>query len=186
MIRYLPNALTASRLVLALPLGWLILQGEYAWALGVGVVAGATDALDGYTARKLGYFSQLGAALDPLADKTLVTVSFLCMASMELIPWYVAITIIARDLVIVAGALSYRLLIGPFPFGATALSKFNMVVQICFCVAVLAAQLYTGIPPQWLMVATSIVIAVAIISGLDYVITWSRKAAAERKAGEGP
>ncbi len=185
MMRYLPNALTASRLVLALPLGWLILQGEYGWALGVGLIAGATDALDGYTARKLGYFSQLGAALDPLADKTLVTVTFLCMAAMQLIPWYVAIIIIARDLVIVTGALSYRLLIGPFTFGATPLSKFNMLVQISFCVVVLAAQLFDGIPPLWLSLMTTAVLVVAIVSGLDYVLTWSRKAMDERAGGAG-
>lgn len=183
MMRYLPNVLTASRLVLALPLGWLILQGEYGWALAVGLVAGVTDALDGYTARKLGYFSQFGAALDPLADKTLVTVTFLCMAAMALIPWYVAITIIIRDLVIVGGALTYRLLIGPFPFGATRLSKFNMLVQISFCVLLLAAQLFSGIHPLWLTVMTTVVIIVAVASGLDYVLTWSRKALDERNEG---
>jgi cardiolipin synthase len=183
MMRYLPNVLTASRLVLALPLGWLILQGEYGWALGAGVIAGATDALDGYAARKLGHFSQFGAALDPLADKILVTVTFLCMAQMELIPWYVAITIIARDLVIVSGALAYRLLIGPFTFGATMLSKFNMLVQICFCVTLLAAQQFGGIDPTWLTIMTSIVLIVAVVSGVDYVFTWSRKALDARAGG---
>jgi cardiolipin synthase len=183
MMRYLPNMLTASRLILALPLGWLILRGEYGWALGVGLVAGATDALDGYVARKLGHFSQFGAALDPLADKTLVTVTFLCMAEMGLIPWYVAFTIIARDLVIVGGALAYRLLIGPFTFGATALSKFNMLVQISFCVLLLAAQQFGGMDPAWLTVLTTAVLVVAVVSGLDYVMTWSRKALAEREGG---
>lgn len=180
MLRFLPNALTASRLVLALPLGWLILQGEYAWALGIGLVAGATDALDGYTARKLGYFSQLGAALDPVADKTLVTVAFLCLATAQLIPWYVAIAIITRDLLIVGGALCYRLFIGPFPFGATMLSKFNMLVQISFCIIVLAAELFNGIAQPWLTVLCILVVLVAFVSGADYVVTWSRKAVAER------
>ena len=181
MLRQLPNALTFSRLVLALPLGWLILQEEYGWALAVGLVAGITDALDGYTARKLGYFSRVGAALDPLADKTLVTITFLSLASVGLIPWYAAIAIIARDLVIVAGALCYHWLIGSFEFGASGLSKFNMAVQIVFCVTLLGAQLVGGIPDAWLLPMIAIVLVVALVSGADYVITWSRKAIATRR-----
>ena len=181
MLRQLPNALTFSRLVLALPLGWLILQEQYGWALAVGLMAGVTDALDGYTARKLGYFSQFGAALDPVADKTLVTITFLSLASVGLIPWWAALAIIARDLVIVAGALFYRWLIGPFEFGATGLSKFNMVVQIVFCVALLAAQFVGGIPDTWLLPMIIAVLVVALVSGVDYVVTWSRKAITNKR-----
>lgn len=181
MLRYLPNALTFLRLLLALPLGYLILRQEYGLALVVGFVAGLTDALDGFAARKIGYFSQFGAALDPVADKILVTITVICFASVELIPWWVAITIITRDLVIVSGALCYRLLIGSFTFGATALSKLNMVIQICFCVLLLAAQLYGEIPAILIDGAIYVVLAIAIVSGLDYVVTWSRKALAQKR-----
>lgn len=181
MLRQLPNALTLSRLVLALPLGILILREQYGWALAVGLAAGITDALDGYFARKLGYFSRFGAALDPVADKTLVTITFLCLASVSLIPWYVAIVIISRDLVIVAGALCYHWLIGPFEFAATRLSKFNMAVQVSFCVILLAAQLAGGIPPQVLPYLSGAVLAVAVVSGADYVFTWSRKAISNKR-----
>lgn len=184
MLRFLPNALTGLRLLLALPLGYLILRQEYDLALLVGVLAGITDALDGFVARRLGYFSQFGAALDPIADKTLVTIAFLCCARVELIPWWVAITIIARDLVIVSGALCYRLLIGRFTFGATALSKLNMAVQISFCFLLLGAQLYAGVPQQLIDGATMAVLAITIVSGLDYVVTWSRKALAENRGSD--
>lgn len=181
MLRYLPNALTFSRLLLALPLGYLILMQEYQLALVVGFLAGVTDALDGFAARKLESFSQFGAALDPVADKVLVTTAVLCFANIGIIPWWVAITIITRDLVIVGGALCYRLLIGSFIFGATTLSKLNMVVQICFCVLLLAAQLYPGIPGSLIEGTTILVLAIAIVSGLDYVMIWSRKALAEKQ-----
>ena len=181
MLRYLPNALTFLRLLLALPLGYLILNQQYALALVVGFLAGVTDALDGFAARKLGYYSQFGAALDPVADKTLVTIAVVCFASVGIIPWWVAITIIARDLVIVGGALCYRLLIGNFTFGATTLSKLNMAIQICFCVLLLAAQLYPEIPAKLIEGATYVVLAIALVSGLDYVVTWSRKALAEKR-----
>jgi cardiolipin synthase len=181
VLRYLPNTLTLLRLLLALPLGYLILRQEYGLALVVGFLAGVTDALDGFAARKLGYFSQFGAALDPIADKTLVTVAVISFASVGILPWWVAMTIIARDLVIVSGALCYRLLIGSFTFGASTLSKLNMALQIGFCVLLLAAQLDMGIPATVIDGAIYVVLVIAIVSGLDYVVTWSRKALAEKR-----
>ena len=144
MLRFLPNSLTFLRLILAVPLGVLILRGDYGWALGVGLVAALSDTLDGYLARRLGAFSRFGAALDPIADKTLVTITFLCLAEMALVPWYLAIAVILRDLVIVVGAACYHKLIGPFEFGATRLSKANMFIQICFCVLVLMTQVVSA------------------------------------------
>ena len=180
MLKYLPNALTTLRLLLALPLGILILRQDYDLALWVGLLAGITDALDGFAARRLNYFSPVGAALDPIADKLLVMVTFICFASVELVDWMLAAIVIGRDLVIVGGALCYRLVIGPFKFGATALSKLNMIVQIFFCVFLLAAQLLPPLPDALFSGATVIVIIIAIVSGLDYVLTWSRKARLQR------
>lgn len=180
MLQLIPNLLTFSRLLLALPLGVLIVRQEFDLALGVGFLAGVTDALDGFVARRLKAFSRFGAALDPMADKVLITVSFLGFAYVGLIPWYVAATVIARDLIIVSGALCYHYLIGPFDFAATRLSKINMLVQIGFCVLVLAAQVVTGIPPAAIPLATILVLAIAIASGLDYVVCWSIKAVRNR------
>jgi len=180
MLRQLPNALTLCRLLLAIPLGILILRGDYANALWVGFLAGVTDALDGFLARRLQAFSRLGAALDPIADKLLIMVAVFSFAQVELIPWYVAIAIVARDLVIVCGAISYHILIGPFEFAATQLSKINMAVQIGFCFLVLCGQVFRGIPGELIEWATLLTLASAIISGLDYVWSWSRKALANK------
>ncbi len=180
MLRYLPNALTISRLLLALPLGIFILRQEFELALVTGLLAGMTDALDGFFARRLNAFSRFGAALDPVCDKVLITVSFLSFASVGLIPWYVAAVVIARDLVIVTGAICYHWLIGPFDFAASGLSKLNMLVQICFCVLVLAAQVVPGIEPAVTDLATLVVIVVAIASGAHYVVTWSIRAVRNR------
>ncbi len=180
MLRYLPNALTVSRLLLALPLGIFILRQEFELALGIGLLAGLTDALDGFFARRLNAFSRFGAALDPVCDKVLITISFLSFASVGLIPWYVAGVVIARDLIIVTGAICYHWLIGPFEFAATGLSKLNMLVQICFCVLVLAARVVPGIDPAITDVATLVVLAIAVASGAHYVVTWSIKAVRNR------
>jgi len=180
MLQYLPNALTLSRLVLAAPLGFFILQENYQWALAAGLLAGLTDALDGYFARRLGAFSRVGAALDPIADKILITVAFVCFAHTGLIPWYLAIVVIARDVVIVLGAACYHWLIGAFEFSATRLSKTNMLVQILFCALVLAAQVATWIPPAAITAGAAVVLFIAGASGCDYVLKWSVKAMQQR------
>lgn len=182
MLRYLPNLLTLSRLVLAVPLGIFILEERFDEALIVGLVAGITDALDGFFARLLNAPSRFGAALDPIADKVLITVAFLCFAQTGLIPWYLALVVILRDLIIVSGAICYHWLIGPFDFAATRLSKANMFVQICFCVMVLLAQVVPAIPPESITAGAVGVLFIAGASGFDYVMKWSIKAFESRHA----
>jgi cardiolipin synthase len=182
MLRYLPNSLTVLRLLLAVPLGFLILQGDYAWALGVGFLAGLSDALDGFFARRLGVFSRFGAALDPIADKILITVSFVSLALVELLPWYLAIAVIVRDLVIVAGAACYHLLIGPFEFAASRLSKSNMFIQISFCVLILLSQVVQNIPATAVQAGAAAVLIIAAASGFDYVMSWTIKAVRARNS----
>jgi cardiolipin synthase len=184
MLRYLPNSLTLLRLLLALPLGVLILRENYTWALGIGVLAGVSDALDGFLARRLNALSRFGAALDPIADKILVTVTFVCLAQTELIPWYLAIAVIARDLIIIAGAACYYRFIGPFEFAATGLSKSNMAIQICFCVLVVLSQVIDGIPPAVTLAGTAAVLFIAATSGFDYVMSWTIKAVQSRNSKE--
>jgi cardiolipin synthase len=181
MLQYLPNALTASRLLLAGPLGFFILRQHYDWALLVGVLAGLTDALDGFLARRINAMSRLGAALDPVADKVLITVAFVCFAHTGLIAWYIALAVIARDLVIVLGAAAFHWLVGPFEFAATTLSKVNMFLQICFCVLVLAAQVLPGIPPLAVVFGSAAVLFIAGASGCDYILKWSAKAVQQRR-----
>jgi cardiolipin synthase len=184
MLQYLPNMLTFSRLILAVPLGVLILREDFGLALAIGGTAGLTDALDGYFARRLGVFSRFGAALDPIADKILVTVAFLCLARVELIPLYLAVAVIARDLIIVTGAICYYKLIGPFEFAATGLSKANMFVQISFCVLVLLAQIAPQVPAIAITAGTVAVLFIAAASGFDYMMSWTLKAIESRKVTE--
>lgn len=176
MLRYLPNALTILRLLLTLPLGWLILREQFSDALIVGFIAGLSDALDGWVARRLGAFSRLGAALDPVADKLLITVCMLSFAQIELIPWWLALAVIGRDLVIVGGALCYHWMIGQLEFEPTNLSKANMFVQIAFCILVLITQLFPDLPRTLQTSSYYLVLAVALVSGVHYVWLWSHKA----------
>ena len=184
MLQYLPNSLTILRLLLALPLGLFILRENYIGALGIGILAGLTDALDGFFARRLGALSRFGAALDPIADKILITVTFVCLAQVELVPWYLTIAVITRDLIIVTGAACYYTFIGPFEFAATGLSKVNMFIQISFCVLVLLTQVIPDIPPATALAGSIAVLFIGATSGFDYVMSWTIKAIQSRKIKE--
>ncbi len=133
-LKTVPNLLTASRLILAVPLALAILDERYGSALLVAALAGMTDALDGFLARRLNASTRLGAALDPVADKVMILAVFASLAAVGLLPVWLAGVVIGRDLVIVTGALAYRLLIGLLDFQPTLLSKANMALQIGFLV----------------------------------------------------
>ncbi len=176
MWRQIPNALTVLRLLLAVPLGYCIANGSYGQALLLGFTAGASDALDGFLARRLDAKTRLGSILDPIADKTIITVAFCSFAFAGLIPWYLALVVVLRDMVIVAGAYTYHHLIGPYELDATLLSKLNMCVQVTFCLLILLAQMYVQIPAVFLLMGTVAVLFFAAASGFDYVMSWSIKA----------
>lgn len=176
LLRNLPNLLTGLRLLLALPVAWVILEERYDQALLLAAVAGISDALDGFLARRLQAESRLGALLDPIADKLLILAVFVSAAVVGLLPWWLTGLVILRDLVIVGGALAYRLLIGPLQITPTLLSKANMALQIGFLVLLLAGALSGGLPVALLQLLMAVVAGMALGSGLQYVLLWSRKA----------
>jgi len=176
MLRLIPNALTVLRLLLALPVGWLILDQQYGPALALGLIAGLTDAVDGWLARRLNAYSAFGAVLDPVADKVLMFVVFICLAMVGLIPWIVTLVVVTRDVIILAGATAYHGLIDELEVEPTALSKTNTFVQISYGVLVLVAALLAGFPSSALFAAALLVVAIGLVSGADYVINWSKRA----------
>ena len=86
VLSQLPNVITVLRILLVIPTGWLLLETRYVDALGLMAVAGASDALDGWMARRFGWISQFGAAMDPVADKLLVAVTFIIFTLQGYIP----------------------------------------------------------------------------------------------------
>ena len=126
----LPNVITILRILLVVPTAWLLLETRYVEALGLMAVAGASDALDGWMARRFGWMSQFGAAMDPVADKLLVAVTFIVFTVQGYIPIWVAVIVLGRDAVILAGAGAYRLFFEPIEFAPTFISKANTAIQI--------------------------------------------------------
>src|SRR5262245_38773985 len=124
-MRHIPNALCVLRMLLVLPVGWLLWTGDFSATLWVFGFAAATDGLDGFLAKRCGWTSELGKILDPLADKILLVGVFIVLGALRLVPLWLALTAVARDLVISFGAIIYNKLYG-YPNGRpTTISKIN-------------------------------------------------------------
>lgn len=169
MLKHIPNLLCVCRIFLVLPLLFLILRGDYAWAFVLFIIAGVTDGLDGLLARRFNWRSQLGAVLDPIADKFLMVSVFLVLAAIGQVPAWLAILVISRDLVIVTGVVCYRMLVGSMNMDASGMSKFNTLTQLTFVTVVLANAAFGSPRELWVIFLGAIVMSTTLISGIDYV-----------------
>jgi cardiolipin synthase (CMP-forming) len=175
-MRHFPNALCILRMLLVVPVAWLLVRGEFWSTLWVFAFAAATDGLDGFLAKRFGWTSELGKILDPLADKILLVGVFVTLAALGLVPWWLAATAVARDVTITVGAIVYNWLFG-YPHGhPTAVSKVNTLCQISYLLLVVAAQALNRPAHEVLTVLGALVFVTTVVSGLDYVLTYARKA----------
>ncbi|MEK6748354.1 MAG: CDP-alcohol phosphatidyltransferase family protein [Pseudomonadota bacterium] len=175
-LRHLPNLISLLRVALVGPALWFLLQLRYAEALATVFVAGASDALDGYLAKRYAWHSRIGAVLDPLADKILLIASYIALAYLQLVPLWLAVLILARDLIIVTGATAYYFLIVRIDMTPSISSKINTVAQIALVLLVIVAQLLPWLAPDVIAYAIWAVAATSVWSGVSYVAVWSRHA----------
>jgi cardiolipin synthase len=177
MLRHLPNLITALRMLLVVPLCWLIATARYDGALVVAAIAGFSDALDGFLAKRYGWQSWLGGILDPIADKLLLTAAFLWLAFAGDVPAWLAALVIGRDLVIVGGAVAYYCLIGRFDAAPSALSKLTTLVQIVFVLGELLRLSHLLSTPDAVRTGTMALTALlTLASGVHYVVVWGTRA----------
>lgn len=176
MLRHLPNLISILRILLVAPVAWLMLQGRYGESLLLFVVAGVSDGVDGFLAKHFGWTSRLGSILDPLADKLLLSVSFVTLAWLGHLPLWLAALILLRDLVIVIGGVLYHNLVGRFSLQPTIISKLNTVLQIMVVTLVLLSLAWLDIPRIAIDIPVYLLVATVLISGGDYVWTWGRRA----------
>ncbi len=180
----IPNIISVIRVALTIPVAFMLLEERYLAALILFFIAGFSDGLDGYLAKRFNWSSRLGSILDPLADKALLVTSFLCLAWVGLIPFWLVALVIGRDVIIVLGGLAYHWLIGRYEMSPTWVSKLNTTLQITFVLAlVLSNGLYT-LPDVFLLGLAYGVCVTTVLSGLDYMWTWGRRAMASRKTVE--
>jgi cardiolipin synthase (CMP-forming) len=177
MLRQLPNALCVLRMLLAVPLAWALFHGQIGYTLGLFAFAAVTDGLDGFLAKRFNWTSELGKALDPLADKILLVTAFVSLTWIGYVPLWLAFTVVVRDVVITVGAISYRILCGPLTDAQpTIISKVNTLVQIVYVLCVVAALRFSTALTLWTNVLTTLVLVTTIASGIDYVATYTQLA----------
>lgn len=172
--RHLPNAISMLRVVVVAPIGWLLWEEQWPIALILVAVAGASDGLDGFLARHYRWQSRLGGVLDAIADKLLLVCCFVILAWRQEAPLWLAVIVCGRDLVIAAGALGWRVLIGPIEPQPSLLSKACTLAQIIYLLTVLLALAHWPVLRSYAL--AWLVAALCVASGVDYVFRWSRRA----------
>ena len=174
--RDIPNVLSMLRMSLAVPSALLLLQEWYNAALLIFLVAGLSDALDGYLAKRFGWRSRLGSILDPLADKILLVTNYIVLGWLGSIPVWLVVAVISRDVIVVSGALAYHARFGRYEMAPTMASKVNTTVQIVLVVVVVASLGLLSLP-DWIVDGLIYgVLATTVWSGVDYVWTWGTQA----------
>lgn len=177
----IPNIISALRVLLIFPTVWMLLKQDYQSALWLFAVAGLSDALDGYLARKYSWKSHLGGWLDPLADKAMQISVYVSLTWLQLIPAWLLIAVIARDLVIIAGGLIYYYKFEKIDASPSLISKLNTLLQITLVLVILVHHSLFAFP-QWFVAASIYAVLIfTILSGWNYVLTWSSRAIRLRK-----
>jgi cardiolipin synthase len=164
----IPNTLSLSRLFLVTPFLIAVIYHNYILALILFVLAGVSDFLDGYLARRLNQKSVLGTFLDPMGDKLLTTVAFISLALQGLVPAWLAVLVVAKDIYVGLGSGIAYLAGNVSSFPPAFWGKFSTLLQIVAIGLVLLAACLDVSPDylQWLFVLTG---AVTVIAGVHYV-----------------
>lgn len=136
----IPNLISLGRVILVPVVFWLLLTGETEIAFILFVAAGVSDAVDGYLAKRFHWTTELGAYLDPLADKMLIVSVFLALGYMGALPLWLVIAVVSRDFLIVTGVVLSWLLDRPMQIAPSAVSKVNTLAQIVLAGVVLADE----------------------------------------------
>lgn len=186
VVSYIPNLLTVLRIAATPVLIMLLTYEMFAGALLLFVLAGVSDGLDGYIAKRFHYETRLGAILDPVADKVLLVSCFIVLTVMNFLPFWLLVLVVFRDIVIVAGYLVLVILEGGVSMSPSRLSKLNTVFQICLIAAVLI-KLALGISLAMIIsVLIAAVTITSVLSGVHYVWVWAFRRHAAEDVPPGP
>ncbi|MGI9290479.1 MAG: CDP-alcohol phosphatidyltransferase family protein [Gammaproteobacteria bacterium] len=178
----IPNLICVLRILLVVPIIHYLINLEFRSALVLIVIAGLSDGLDGFLARRFNWTSRFGGLLDPLADKLLFVGVFGSLTWVGLVPLWLLAVVLARDIIIVSGAVAYEMLIGPVEPNPSKVGKLNTVLALLYLFFVMTNQIYAWPPDVTIIVSGAGVLVVSLVSGLDYVLTWARLAIKNGKA----
>ncbi len=170
----IPNLITLARILLVPIVVWAISSGAMWIAFVLFLAAGVSDAVDGFLAKRFNMTTELGAYLDPLADKALIVSIYVTLGISNVIPHWLVILVVSRDIMIVGGVMLSWLVGSPIMVKPLLVSKLNTVAQIAFACVVLGS-LGFGIEAQTLtLVLMGLVAALTLLSVAAYVAEWIR------------
>ncbi len=170
----IPNLITLGRILLVPVVVWAISSGAMWIAFVLFLAAGVSDAVDGYLAKRFGMTTELGAYLDPLADKALIVSIYLTLGINGDIPRWLVILVVSRDIMIV-GAFMLSWLIGsPIKVKPLLVSKLNTAAQIVFACVVLGSLGFDYELPKLTLALMGLVAVLTLLSVAAYVGEWVR------------
>jgi len=170
----LPNLITIARILLVPVVVWAIAQRQMQIAFLLFLAAGASDAVDGFLAKRLGMASELGAHLDPLADKVLIVSIYVSLGVTDAIPRWIVILVVSRDILIIGGIMLAWFLDKPMTVRPLLVSKLNTAAQIVFACLVLASLGFGFDAARTRTALLWTVAALTLISVGFYVREWWR------------
>lgn len=179
----LPNALSILRIILTVPVVLTLLNHDFFLAMVLFFIAGITDALDGWVAKRYSCQTRLGSILDPVADKLLLISSFITLSIIGLLPLWLLLLIFVRDLMIISGTVGSFMGSGESDndlLTPSKLSKINTTLQIALVLFLVTIKLYP-ILSDWSTVFFIIVATSTVLSGIDYIWIWFEKAIFQEK-----
>ena len=170
----IPNLITLGRILLVPIVVWAITLGEMRIAFALFLAAGISDAVDGFLAKRFHMKSELGAYLDPLADKALIVSIYVSLGIVGMLPIFLVILVVSRDIMIIGAFLLAWLVGRPMPVRPLLVSKANTVAQILLVVLILAEHAFGldfGFVSQLMMAAVALL---TLLSIAFYLAEWVR------------
>jgi cardiolipin synthase len=170
----IPNIITIARLIMVPLIVVLIGQGRWGLAFTVFVAAGISDGVDGFIARRFNMRSEFGAYLDALADKALLVSIYVTLSVTGVLPGWLAIVVVSRDLMIISAILVSWLMQRPVAIKPMFVSKLNTGAQIAFAALVLGMKAFTLDAPALNTTGMVLVAALTMVSAAAYLARWMR------------
>ena len=174
----IPNLISLGRLLTVPVTVWLILVQEIEAEFWVFLVAAASDAVDGQIAKRFGAMTELGAYLDPLADKALLVAVYVSLGYKGLLPLWLVILVVFRDALIVGGVILIHTVSDSVTMRPLMISKINTAAQLILAILVLGVRGFDIADGGLTLVLSYLVGASTLASGAAYVVTWMRQTAA--------
>lgn len=170
----IPNLITLGRILLVPVIIWAITSGQMAVAFVLFFIAGVSDAVDGFLAKRLNMQSEIGALLDPLADKCLLVSIYVALGIAAEIPRWLVILVVSRDVIIVGAVIVSWLLDRPIPMKPLMVSKLNTVAQVVYAGLVLAALGFGFVFKPFDIILMAVVAVLTLLSVALYLVGWVR------------